>query len=71
MDRKALAAARYAKMLRRHEELREQEAFRETTVEKAIELVTPDLTVKHGPFSGLRYPRAEPMGSVLFPRVSR
>lgn len=38
-------------------------------VAQAIELVIPDLVVRHGPFAGMRYPTADSVYSALFPKL--
>jgi hypothetical protein len=37
--------------------------------DKAISEIFPELTVAHGPFTGLRYPRGKAYGSALFPKL--
>lgn len=41
----------------------------EETTEAAIELVCPDLVVRHGPFRGMVYPARTAVGSFLFPKL--
>ncbi|HMO36177.1 MAG TPA: methyltransferase [Gemmatales bacterium] len=38
-------------------------------VQQAIHQLYPDLTVRHGPFRGLRYPQARSTGSLLAPKL--
>jgi predicted O-methyltransferase YrrM len=41
----------------------------DTLLEDIVRHEMPDLTVRHGPFAGLRYPRATSSGSTLFPKL--
>ena len=38
-------------------------------IQDALMSISPDLTVKHGPFRGMRYPAKNAIGSVLFPKI--
>jgi hypothetical protein len=42
---------------------------RDRLIADAIATVCPDLTVRHGPFQGMRYPAAVTEGGVLFPKL--
>ena len=60
---------RAADSLRFYREGYEQERRRAALVNDAIVRICPDLTVRNGPFKGMRYPSAESSGSVLFPKL--
>ena len=38
-------------------------------IEKAALAISPDLTVRHGPFRGMRYPTTKSVGSALVPKI--
>jgi len=38
-------------------------------IQDALMAVSPSLTVKHGPFKGMRYPAKSAIGSALFPKI--
>ena len=38
-------------------------------IEKAALEISPDLTVRHGPFRGMRYPTTKSVGSALVPKI--
>lgn len=60
---------RAADSMRFYREIHEQERRSNALVSEAIERICPDLTVRNGPFKGMRYPRAQACGSVLFPKL--
>jgi hypothetical protein len=48
---------------------RQRNRHRQALIQVAVAERIPDLTVRRGPFRGMRYPRAEAFGSVLFPKL--
>lgn len=54
---------------------REREAFksgfREPTIDfnEMVKSIAPDLTVRHGPFRGMKYPQGDAAGSVIVPKM--
>ena len=60
-----LKITRYAE----RERLRYEFSMQGPEIKKAIGAICPDLTVRHGPFQGMKYPRPESMGSSLFPKL--
>ena len=60
-----LKITRYAE----RERLRYEFSMQGPEIKKAIRDICPDLTVRHGPFQGMKYPQPESMGSSLFPKL--
>jgi hypothetical protein len=48
---------------------RQRDGNPEDTVQEAIDVITPDLIVRNGPFKGMKYPDNKSFGSMLFPKL--
>ena len=67
-----IRAAQYATYERKRSELPPQEepVFNFTNdLMNALITISPDLTVKHGPFKGMMYPKKKAVGSALVPKL--
>jgi 2-polyprenyl-3-methyl-5-hydroxy-6-metoxy-1,4-benzoquinol methylase len=60
-----IRVAEHAKWERRHID----EARQELDIRDALMSISPDLTVKHGPFKGMIYPEMKAVGSSLVPKL--
>ena len=60
---------RAADSVRFYRDIHERERRSNDLVSEALSRICPDLTVRNGPFKGMRYPRAKSCGSVLFPKL--
>jgi len=71
LDSTILRAARYADWERQklHPRPVPSSPIEDSTVQAAVRAIVPDLTVRHGPFKGMKYPVSESMGSTLFPKL--
>jgi hypothetical protein len=65
IDTTILRVARYADRERR----RNQVSKRQSVIDAAVLTVCPDMTVRHGPFNGMKYPEYKSVGSSLFPKL--
>jgi hypothetical protein len=65
LDAVFLRFARYAENERR----KRIEVRAHSEIETAVRAICPTLAVMHGPFRGMRYPRARSSGSTLFPKL--
>jgi len=66
LDATILTVARYAESERRR---KTQPPDRQAVIDEATRTVFPELTIRYGPFSGMRYPEAKSSGSSLFPKL--
>ncbi|MBP7948149.1 MAG: methyltransferase [Verrucomicrobiales bacterium] len=72
LNRTVWRTARQADHLRRRyllEGISPGEEAEISSVQAAVRRAFPDLTVRHGIFEGLKYPRVEAAGSCLFPKL--
>lgn len=63
---------RIKKRLQKHIQRKKNKAYRKyktAILNKYTREIFPDLTVKNGPFSGIKYPVASSVGSTLFPKL--
>lgn len=58
-----LASARYVMRCK------QKRAATDALVAQITQRLMPDLTVRHGPFAGMRYPEPTALGSALFPKL--
>jgi hypothetical protein len=56
-------------MATHYAELKRRNAKEHSIVDPAIQVLFPDLRVAHGPFQGMKYPRAQSVNSTLFPKL--
>jgi len=62
LDSTILRAFHYAELMRRR-------AKEHSIVSPAIQMLFPNLRIAHGPFQGMKYPRAQSVNSCLFPKL--
>ena len=67
LDATLVPAARYATWVHESHQCSLQRP--EEDIAAKTRSVIPELTVRHGPFAGMRYPAAESVGSALFPKL--